>query len=226
MAKHKNPVVVTQQHPKSAAAEAFRTLRTNLSFASPDHPCRSILFTSSNPDDGKSTVTTNLAVVLAQAEHKVLLVDADLRKPVLHRFFHLSNGRGLVNALLGRNTVEELASEVTKGLWVLTSGPIPPNPSEVVSSARMRGFWAQQLQDYDYVLVDASPVLPVSDAVLLSTQVDGVIIVVKSGTRVEHVQAVKEQLQTARANIIGVILNKVKLGRGDYYYYHQYYAHA
>lgn len=220
----KFPILVTQKNPKSAAAEAYRTLRTNLGFASPDRPCRSILFTSSNPDDGKSTVAANLAVVLAQAEHKVLLVDADLRKPVMDKAFGLDNTRGLVNVLLEKGTAAELATEVAKGLWVLTSGPIPPNPAEVLSSGRMKEVWAQQLDFYDYVLVDASPVLPVTDAVLLATEMDGVIIVIKSGSRVDHVQAVKEQLLTAQANIIGVILNKVKLGKNDYYYYHRHYA--
>ena len=215
--------LVTQENPRSAAAEAYRTLRTNMSFTEMDRPCRTVLITSSHPREGKSTTASNLAVVMAQAGHKVLLVDCDLRKPMQHHIFKVSNQRGLTNCLRGQTTVAQAAhNQISENLSVLTSGPIPPNPSEVLSSEHIRSFWSGLKDDYDYIFVDSPPVLAVSDASILSQQMDGVLLVVNSGsTRIDHAREARDQLIKANAHIIGVVLNQVKSGKGqyDFYYY-------
>lgn len=219
-----NVALITQRHPRSAVAEAYRTLRTNLGFASVDHACRSILVTSPGPEHGKSTTAANLAIVLAQAGQKVLLADCDLRKPDIHRLFSLDNAAGLTNTLIqGRDPVELAHPGPVKNLTVLTSGPVPPNPAELLGSDRVRSLWPQLLERFDSVIIDTPPVLAVTDSVLLSRQIDGVILVVSAGvSRVEVIQQAKEQLAKASARIIGVVLNKVKIPSRDYHYYYYY----
>jgi len=208
-------------------AEAYRTLRTNLGFAGMDQPCRSILVTSCNPLDGKSTIVSNLAVVMAQAGNKVILVDCDLRKPLQHKVFQVENFQGLTNCILQRLDVEEVAHRgLVENLTVLTSGPIPPNPAEILNSERTRSLWKTLLEKYDYVFIDSPPVLAVTDASILSTQVDGAILVVRSGvTRKDLAREAKEQFAKANARLIGVVLNQVKMDANDYYQYYYYYSH-
>jgi protein-tyrosine kinase len=205
--------LIIQQHPHSAVNEAYRILRTNLSFASIDQKCRLLLVTSNAQNDGKSTISANLAIVLAQAGEKVLLVDCDLRKPNVQRIFNLDNQRGFTNALmLGCDPIEMAQKGPVDGLTVLTSGTLPPNPSELLGSERVRSLWPQLLGRFDYVIIDSPPVLAVNDAVLLATQVEGVILVVCSGVdRVDIVNEAKEQLLKANARILGVVLDKVKM---------------
>lgn len=211
-------------NPKSPIAEAFRTLRTNIAFSALDRPCRVIMTTSAGSSDGKSLVTGNLAVVMAQAGSRVLLVDCDLRKPVQHKQFHLDNHRGLTNLLaqdLDQGDVVR-ATEV-ENLWLLTSGPIPPNPSELLGSHKMRVFLEKAAAQYDTVLVDAPPVIAVTDAAVLAPLVDGVLLVVKSAvTRVDMIKDAKAQLEKASARILGVVLNAVKMQGEDYQYYYYY----
>ncbi len=229
--KHKNKAVreyelISNSSPKSAMAEAYRTLRTNLGFAEMDQPCRSILVSSTSPQDGKSTITSNLAVVMAQAGNKVILVDCDLRKPVQHKIFQVDNSRGVTNCLLQKLDVDEVAHKgQVENLTVLTSGPIPPNPAEIMNSERTRSLWKSLLDKYDYVFIDAPPVLAVTDASILSTQVDGVILVVRyANTRIDLARQGKEQFAKANARVIGVVLNQVKISADDYQYYY-YYSH-
>lgn len=214
--------LITQDNPKSVVAEAYRTLRTNMGFTEMDRPCRSVLISSSHPFEGKSTTAANLAVVMAQAGHKVLLVDCDLRKPMQHQIFNVSNQSGLTNCLLNRATVAEAAhSQIADNFSLLTSGPIPPNPSEILSSENTRAFWAGLKDHYDYIFVDSPPVLAVADAAILSSQMDGVLLVVNSGsTRIDHAQEARDQLNKANAHIIGVVLNRVKMAKGKYQYYY------
>lgn len=216
-------LLITQENPRSAVAEAYRTLRTNMGFTEMDKPCRTVLITSPHPREGKSTTASNLAVVMAQAGHNVLLVDCDLRKPLQHMIFKVSNQSGLTTCLRGKTTVQEAAhTNISENLSVLTSGPIPPNPSEVLTSEPTRRFWGGLAQQYDYVFVDSPPVLAVSDASILSAQMDGVLLVVNSGnTRIDHAQEARDQLIKANAHIIGVVLNQVKMAKGQYdsYYY-------
>ncbi len=219
--------LITNTSPKSAMAEAYRTLRTNLGFAGMDQPCRSILISSSNPMDGKSTIVSNLAVVMAQAGNKVILVDCDLRKPVQHKIFQVDNFRGVTNCIMQKLDVEEVAHKgLVENLTVLTSGPIPPNPAEILSSERTRSLWKTLLERYDYVFIDAPPVLAVTDASILSNQVDGVILVVRSAvTRIDLAREAREQLAKANARVIGVVMNQVKMDAHDYYQYYYYYSH-
>lgn len=213
-----------QQAPKSPLAEAYRTLRTNLNFAAMGQAYRSILISSVNPQDGKSSTAANLAVVLAQTGNKVILVDADLRKPVQHKIFGVGNEKGLTNCLAQKMRIEEAAHKgLIDSLTVLTSGPIPPNPAEMLGSEQARSLWPVLLEKYDYVIIDAPPILAVTDASILAAQVDGVVMVVNSGdTRIDHAREAKQQMQKANAHLIGVVLNKVKMETSEYQYYYYY----
>jgi len=228
MAKHISTIerLVTHEHPKSPAAEAYRTLRTNLGFTFMDSPCRSILFTSTNPQDGKSTTLSNIAVTMAQAGNRVIAVDCDLRKPMLHKIFGLENLRGLTNTMMQQLSLEEAVHKnVIEKLDILTSGPIPPNPAEMLASERSKALWAKLAETYDYVLIDSPPVLAVADASILATQVDGVILVIRSAqTRIDLAKEAKDQLLKANANIIGTVLNQLNMQSKDYQYYY-YYSH-
>lgn len=220
--------LAAHNYPQSPLAESFRSLRTNLGFACLDGEHSTILVSSPSPQDGKSTVISNLAVVLAQADKKVILVDGDLRKPVQHRIFALPNRKGLTNCLLNKSTVADTAQlGPLPNLAVLTSGPLPPNPAEILGSPRTRDFWASLQEQYDYVLIDSPPVLAVTDAVILSVQVDGVILVLKPGTTRNNIAAqAREQFAWAGARLLGVVLNQVKINSPDYKYaYYYYYGH-
>lgn len=211
---------------KAPESEAYRTLRTNIQFSSVDNPIRSLLVSSSSPGEGKSTTTANLAVVLAQTGQSVIVVDTDLRRPVLHKVFGVPNNVGLTNALLaGENLSLEAYLQPTEldTLKVLTSGPIPPNPSELLGSHRMQRLVEVLANAADIVIFDSPPVLAVTDAVVLGRQVDGVLLVVDSGNTREHAlfQAAAE-LQKTGANVLGVALNRLDSRRGGYYYYYYY----
>ncbi|MEW6726183.1 MAG: CpsD/CapB family tyrosine-protein kinase [Bacillota bacterium] len=220
--------LVTREHPKSAIAEAYRTLRTNLGFTSPDRALRLLLVTSSGPEEGKTTTVCNLAVVLAQAGHRVLLVDCDLRKPRVHHVFSLPNLRGFTNLLLQEIDLGEvLKPGPVDGLSILTSGPLPPNPAELLDSQRARALWPVLAGSFDYVLVDSPPVLAVADATILATSMDGVILVIRAGiTRIDAVQNAVEQLKRADARLIGTVLNRVSVQGGDYRYYYYYHGES
>jgi len=207
---------------KSVVAEAYRTLRTNLGFTELGRPCKAILITSPRIMEGKSTTSANLAIVMAQTEQKVLLVDCDLRKPAQHKIFNVSNYIGLANCLCQRFPLNEaIKPGPVQNLDILTAGPIPPNPTEILSSEHTRTFWADLKEHYDYILVDSPPVLSVADASILSSQMDGVLMVVNSGTtRIEHAKEAKEQLTKANAHLIGVVLNQFKTTRDKHQYYY------
>ena len=212
-------LLLYNQKSGSALAEAFRTFRTNLSYSNPGNSCHSLLVTSPVPNDGKSFIAANLAYVLVKSGNKVLLVDCDLRKPSLHNIFGLDNSRGLVDILQNNGEVMECAVPVEDGFFVLPSGPLPQNPAEIIMDNKTKRFW-QQLELFDYVIVDSPPILAVTDAILLSTQVDGVILAISSGTtRVNVARKAKERLIKVKACIIGTVVNKVKTRRNDYLYY-------
>jgi capsular exopolysaccharide synthesis family protein len=211
---------------KSPESEAYRTLRTNIQFSSVDKPIRSLLVTSSGPGEGKSTTTANLAVVLAQTGQRVIVVDTDLRRPVQHKVFGVPNNVGMTTALLaGENVSLEayLQSTEIETLSVLTSGPIPPNPSELLGSHRMENLVSTLTQSADIVLFDSPPVLAVTDAVVMARHVDGVLLVVDAGHTNEHALALAAgELQKSGVNLLGVALNRLDTQRGGYYYYYYY----
>ena len=213
--------LATVLSPLSPAAEAFRSLRTNLAFASIDAPLRALVVTSGADGEGKSTIAANLAVVLAQEGRKVLLVDADLRRPALHQMFHASAAVGLTS-LLNQPTMTldqaSLATEVD-GLWIVTSGPLPPNPLELLGSHRMETVMKDFLAWADIVIMDTPPTGPVSDAVILSELVDGFLLVAATKqTRTASLRHTVENAGRGSARVIGVVLNGVGHGvQGGYY---------
>ncbi|HHU91294.1 MAG TPA: CpsD/CapB family tyrosine-protein kinase [Clostridiaceae bacterium] len=218
--------IITYNNPKSPVSEAYRVLRTNIQFLSVDKPLKTILVTSSGPKEGKTTTIANLAVILAQGGNKVLLIDTDLRKPMLHKVFLLLNDRGLTNLLtLQKDAMSFIQHDVVKNLDILTSGRIPPNPSELLSSNAMKSFLENVKNKYDIVLMDSPPVGGITDASIISTYADGTILVVKSGkTEIDAVKIAREILDNVNANIIGVVLNHLdKKAVGNNYYPYYYY---
>lgn len=213
--------IITHKDPRSPAAEAYRMLRTNLQFSSPDKPVRSLLVTSAIPGEGKTTTAVNLAVTMAQTGNKVLLVDGDMRKPSIHKALVLNNYYGLSNLIVSDESAKGLAQlSWVDNLYALTSGPVPPNPAELLSSKRARSLFANFEQEYDMVIVDSPPVGVGSDAVILSTLTAGALLVMDYGeVAKEQAKIVVEQLLKVKANILGVVLNRVPAKSAGYYYY-------
>ncbi|MFZ5591380.1 MAG: CpsD/CapB family tyrosine-protein kinase [Bacillota bacterium] len=211
--------------PKSPVAEAYRILRTNIQFSGLDRSLRSLLVTSSAPNEGKSLTVANLAAAFAQSGPRVLIVDADLRKPTQHKLFSISNLQGLTSVLLGQMELADAVHRVPPhALYVLPTGPIPPNPAELLGSQRMREFIREATAAYDLVFFDTPPVVSVTDAALLGAVVDGVLLVVEAGkTKIELAQKARQLLSNVQARLLGVVLNKVGEGSSDYYYYYHYY---
>ncbi|WP_189244344.1 CpsD/CapB family tyrosine-protein kinase [Anoxybacillus ayderensis] len=214
--------LITKTNPKSPISEQYRTIRTNIQFSVVDRPLRSIMVTSSAPAEGKSTTVANLAVVFAQQGKKVLLLDADLRKPTVHYTFRKNNYIGLTNILTKQSSLQIAVRETdVENLFVLTSGPIPPNPAELLGSAAMEDLLAEAYEQFDIVLFDTPPVLAVTDAQILANQCDGVVLVVHSGkTEIEAAQKAKELLLAAKGKLLGVVLNQKKQKESNYYYYY------
>lgn len=204
---------IALSRPSDFAVETYRTLRTNVTFMGVDRPLRIVQITSPLAAEGKTTTATNLAVVLAQAGDKVLLVDADLRKPRVHDVFGLDGSRGLTNVLLG-DQPELYIHVIDENLSLLCAGEVPPNPSEMLSSRRLAEVLQELAEVYDWVVVDSSPVLPVSDAVALSRNVDGTIVVAQAGrtTRRQLMNSL-DQLQQVSATMVGLVFNRVSTKR-------------
>lgn len=219
--------LVTHYEPKSVISEQYRTLRTNLEFAQVGQDVRSIAVTSSMPMEGKSTTSANLAYTLGQTGRNVLIVDSDLRKPTLHRTFKLNNEQGLTTLLANPdikfNQIVQKSNEL--GLYFLPSGPIPPNPAELIGSPQMSALMEELRDNFDMVIYDTPPVNSVTDAQILSTRVDGVILVVRQNfARKDQVREAKEALENVKANILGFVLNNVPFEDGKGYGYYAYYG--
>jgi len=228
--EHKNDKLLTLKRrllahnsPKDPVAEQYRTIRTNIQFSNADQDIKSIVLTSTGPGEGKSTTASNLATVYAQQGLRVLLIDADLRKPTAHYTFRLENHVGLTNVLTKQSTLGQAVqgTEVPE-LFLLTSGPIPPNPAELLASNNMTELLKEMKEEFDMVIFDTPPVLAVADAQILANQVDGSILVVSSGkTDKEAAVKAKELLLKANAKVLGAVLNNRKMEEGsDYYYYY------
>jgi receptor protein-tyrosine kinase len=213
--------LVTVLDPTSVAAEAYRTLRTNLLYSAfVDERAKVIVVTSHGPGEGKSTTCANLGVVLAQAGKNVLILDCDFRKPIIHRFFGLRNVVGVVDVLAGERKLQDVEAEPVKGLRVMPVGHIPPNPSELVGNPRFSELLASLREQFDYVLIDAPPVGLVSDPAILATQGDGVLLVSDAqNTRKGFVRQSMRSLEAVGARVLGTVMNNVKVSNTEYFYY-------
>jgi capsular exopolysaccharide synthesis family protein len=220
---NKRPII-THQNPKSPISEAYRALRTNIQFSSIDEELRVIMVTSAGPGEGKSTTLINLAVAYAQTDKKVLIIDGDLRKPTMHHTLRVSNRWGLTNLLTNQLSIREVLQDTfIPNLQIITSGPIPPNPSEILASKKMISTIEELKQRFDVILIDAPPAIAVTDSQIIASRTDGVILVVNSDrTKREAVLKAKQNLDNVRARILGVVLNNVDRKNKDAYYYYYY----
>jgi capsular exopolysaccharide synthesis family protein len=214
--------LVAVHNSASRAAEAFRILRTNLQFSATEKPFRTLMVTSTRPREGKSVTTANLSAVIAQAGHRTLLIDCDLRRPTQDKIFELGNERGLMTLFLDEKAqLGDLAVKIGPNLSVLTSGPMPPNPAELLDSVRMNRILEQVKSMYDMVVIDVPPVLSVADTSILAAKVDAVIMVVDSGyTRRAHVKRALESLASVGATVLGTVINRLSERSEDAYYYY------
>ena len=220
---------ITHYDSRSPVSEAYRAIRTNLQFAGAGKQLKTLVFTSAVPSEGKSTTVANLAIVMGQDDKHILLIDCDMRKPVIHRRFGLLN-RGLSNCFAEDLPLKEvIQADVFPNLDVVTSGPVPPNPAELLGSKKMKALLQEAAEAYDYVFLDMPPVLAVTDAVLMSSllmssQVDGTVLVLGSGDiSPDEGKQAQSVLEKVHANILGVILNKVPQHHKSGYYYYYYY---
>jgi non-specific protein-tyrosine kinase len=203
--------------PRSPEAEAYRTLRTNIQFSVLDKQLRTLLVTSAGPDEGKTTTAANLAITLAQTGRSVLLVDADLRRPGQHELFHLGNEIGLTTLVLGGALADTAQATDVEHLRVVTSGPVPPNPAELLDSQSMERVVQELAAQADYVVFDTPPVGAVTDAAVLASRVDGVVLVVSRGkTNKDQAKRAKALLERTKANVLGVVINNAR-SAGRYY---------
>jgi len=212
--------LITLTDPRSPVSEAYRRLRTNLEFASLDKPLRTLLVTSASPDEGKSTTLANLAVSIAQAGRRVILVDSDLRRPRLHEIFGLDNREGLTTAIGQEGGDIPLQESGVNGLRILPSGPPPDIPADLIASPAMEALIATLREQADIVLFDAPPVVMVTDAAVLASKVDGVLLVINAGrTRREYAQRAKALLERVHARLVGAVLINVPHEAAlDHYY--------
>jgi capsular exopolysaccharide synthesis family protein len=212
---------IVEKKPQSIIAEAYRTLRTNIQYSSFDKEIRTIVVTSSEPGEGKSTTSGNLALSFAQAEKRTIIIDCDLRKPALHKQFRISNLVGLSDVLIGKEKINVAVHKYNDYLSVLPSGKLPPNPAEMLASKSMSRLLQELREYFDIIILDSAPLHAVTDAQILSTKADGVIVVVRAEkTKRNTVIESKSLLDKVGANILGVVLNGVENSRKKYYYYY------
>lgn len=225
--KSNGSMLITIKQPLAPVSEAFRSLRTNLQFAGADSPLKTILVASPSPRDGKTTIAANLACMIAQSNRSVVLVDTDLRRPNIHKYFQLLNRLGLTNQLIQPQDRLDGSIQNTEldSLKVITFSSLPSNPSELLGSVKMQEMMSYLRDQFDFIILDSPPALMVTDAVVLASRVDGVIIVVKpSVTRRAELHHMIEQLKQVDARVLGVVINDVDVGRSKYYYYRRYYS--
>lgn len=219
--------IISIRKPKSPISESYRGIRTSIEFSNLDKEMKVINVTSSMQGEGKSTVIANLAVSFANLEKKVLLLEGDLRNPSVHRMFNISNINGLTDILLNnKNFAECVHCTEVKNLHILTCGAVPPNPSEILSSKKMKDFINELREYYDYIFIDTPPIGIVTDAGIISTYSDGCVFVVGSKQcDIEMAKIAKKRLEDVGANIIGAVLNKFEAEGNGYNYYNYYYQH-
>ena len=211
---------VMEKAPKSIDAEAYRSLRSNIEYSSFDDEYRVIVVTSSVPGEGKSTTSGNLAIALAQSGNSVLLVDCDMRKPSIHKKFKISNAAGTAELLLRKKLFEEVANKYNENSTIITTGKIPPNPSEMLASRAMTAFIEEMKKEFKYIILDTPPLQAVTDAQVLSTKADGVLLIVRAGsTKREMVFNSVDLIKKVQGKVIGTVLNGVENKKNNYYYY-------
>jgi tyrosine-protein kinase Etk/Wzc len=220
--------LVTHLDPKSPISEAYRTLRTNLAFTRIDNSMKTILVTSAGPKEGKSTTVANLAITLAQLGTKVVLIDSDLRRPVIHSIFGLDKDNGLTNFLMDSVPYDKvLQKSLLDNLSIVTSGIVPPNPSELLGSKAMEDFIERLKNEFEVILFDSPPIIAVTDAAILCGRVDGVFLVVSAGsTNKDAILRARTLLDNVDARVLGALLNNLEIGSAygsSYYYYYHYY---
>jgi capsular exopolysaccharide synthesis family protein len=221
--------LISHHDAKSLVSEAYRSLRTSILLSSGSgRPPKTILITSSQIGEGKTTTAINIGITLAQTGDKVVILDCDMRNPRLHRALGIENGNGMSTFLSGNSDLPSLLQQTEiPNLFAVSAGRIPPNPAELVGSPRMKQGLILLKESFDHIIVDSPPILSVTDARILGTLVDGVILVVKGGeTPKEAVQRTKHLLQDVYAHIIGTLLNNVDVHSADYHYYSKYYYYG
>ena len=219
--------LITFGHPKSMLSEAYRNIRTSLLLSSPEKPPKRVAITSPNPSEGKTTTAINTAIALSQTGAQVLVIDSDMRKPRIHKIFAVENGAGLSSFLSGQGELDSIVKKTNvPNLYYIPSGPIPPNPSELLGSNLFKNMMESLEERFDHIVLDSPPVLGFADSMILSTLVDGVILVISGGkTPRETLQRAKEILAQVNAKILGVVINRVNIHRSDYGYYYYRYHH-
>lgn len=214
---HAGRRLIAGYFPNSYVAEQFRTLRTNINFASPDQKIRTLVITSASPYEGKSTAAANLAIVFAQEGKNVLLIDADMRKPTMHFTFKKDNTQGLSTVLSKQGSLDAaLLPTAIEKLDLLTSGPVPPNPAELLSSLMLQSTVKRLLEQYDLIIFDTPPMLSVTDGQILANKCDGVVLVINAGKTQRHkAQKAKEAILASNGKLLGAVLNNFKLPKSD-----------
>lgn len=221
--------LVALHHRKSPATESFRTIRTNLQYMSPDKELKVIMITGSEQGIGKSTIASNLALTFEMNGDKTFIIDTDMRKPVIHKLFNIPNFKGLSTYLSGEEkNIEGVINHFNqKELYIIPSGPVPPNPSELLNSKKMQKVLDFARKEADMVIIDAPPLLPVTDSVLLSQRVDGVIMTAMTNqTKKEVFKKGVQRLKQVNANLLGSVLNKYPVKGSQYYNYQNYYYYG
>lgn len=218
--------LIVNTKPKSPISESYRSIRTNIQFANLDKNLQTIMVTSPTAGEGKTTTLSNVALAMADADHRVLIVDCDMRKPRIHKVFEISNIYGMAEILLhGGDYKKALNPTSNENLYIITAGKIPSNPSELLYSNAMKTLIQNLKKDFEYIFINAPPVVPVTDAAIMSNYVDGVILVCASGViEIELAQKAKESLENVNANILGVVLNKINTKNDKYSSYYYYYG--
>ena len=216
--------IISYNDPKSVISEQYRAIRTNIEYSNVDQNTKTILVTSSDKNEGKTTTVSNLAVSFANLNKKVLIIDCDLRNPSIHKMFKLNNIYGLTDILAKDRAVDKCIQETElENLYVLTAGAIPPNPAEILSSEKMKNLIEDLKNIYDYIFIDTPPIGLVTDAGVLSSFIDGVVLVVKSeSVEKKYLEETKKKLDAVDARILGAILNSYKSEQKDYNYYSYY----
>jgi capsular exopolysaccharide synthesis family protein len=220
--------LICYQKATNPTIESYRALRTSLLFSSPeDKPLRTILVTSSLPEEGKSFVSSNLASIFSQVNERVVLIDVDMRRPKLYKLFNIDQRPGLSAYLTGNATLDAIIRPTPyPNLSIITSGAIPPNPSELLSSGKIRAFFEELKLKFDRIIIDSPPTLNVADTHILASSVDGVVLVIKgASTRLEAVIGAKNKILESKGKILGAVVNNINPEKEDrYYYYHYYYT--